>query len=852
MPDRLLEYNGRTYAFPEGTTDQEAFDFIDREEVAGAIQRGMQAKAPEETIIERILGRGAAENLGTVSRAQSEGLAAYPQTLAKSARYAVPAYAAIATGGASIPAMMTAGAGSSAIGEAIAQTAEEGSMRPREVAGAAIRGGVPAIPGGFGAALGNIGMQMGAGVLASRVEGRSRDVGGDVTEAAKTGILPTVAETVRLAAGRLGGTFARGAERAADIERIGPGVRATTGQAFPGTAALEPRAAATAVETAPKVALAEQNKAIMEAFELIGAKDVSSYDLAMNLSTALGSDEAQEVANAARNLTSAASVLEKARGSAQATVAREAQQQALDEFNRLVTKGSLKATGAYEPLTAGRLVEQSAQGARDGFVAKSEELYAPLNPVANKPVFDTTTIADKALDVTSQYPQLANSEIAKSFAPNLSRLQDIMNLRTPASLQALKDVRKELYDFADYAGKALGDNEQRMIRGIADEITNTINSQAKSVLGPQLGQTLLDANKFYAKFRPRLNFYGVRQGFTPETKATGTMGEKALQEVSRFGADAPYVANLTSLLDDLSKAGVKGVPSSRPILDQIRAGLVKEARLNGTGPLDMVKLESTLLGVESQMPGSLAKLGLSNIDDIKQAAKFQREAGEALSKGKYSTLESLLPKGTPARLYAIQALSSLKNQQKAMSYLAAEAMADPTAAKALQDLRSRYLNDLLIELTVDGTKPRLDAISDLLNKAEIQQEARTILGDSAVDSLLKDIIPGFKRLAEYEIAKGGAGSATKASQQMRLTESVARGVSQAATNPQQAATTIIGNYLALGAYSTVAKILSSSIGSSGLRSRARFLSEVSKNAQKYGIPASVIGTRALSDRPEEE
>ena len=74
------------------------------------------------------------------------------RTIGKAAlRYGVPIAAGLATGGASIPVMMGAGAASAGLGEAGAQTVEKAlegrEFRPGEIAGATIRGAAPVFKG---------------------------------------------------------------------------------------------------------------------------------------------------------------------------------------------------------------------------------------------------------------------------------------------------------------------------------------------------------------------------------------------------------------------------------------------------------------------------------------------------------------------------------------------------------------------------------------------------------------------------------------------------------------------------------------------------------------------------------
>jgi len=842
--------NGTSFVFPEGTPEDEMRSAID-----GAIMRGMEAKSPEQNVLERMLGRGAYETVGNVMRAQVEGVQRAPKTLAESARYAVPLAAGVYAPPVGIPAMIGMGAGASAAGEAISQTVED-EMRPREIAGAAIRGAVPVLRGG-GAARGfaNIGMAGAGGAVGGTVEGRVKGASDAVKEALIAASLPVAGEVVGGVLRARGKRLGEMADVAEDIERIGPGVKATFGQARPQYAGMEQRVASR-IGGSPVLneQFLAQNRAIEKALSTsYGADAVNKSDLGRALGQSLGVSELTALANQSEKLNNANTILEKARTTAEREVAQRAVKEASDEFQNLIRASSLKASQTFQPIQAGARWEQAANDALGAFKARADDLYAPSNRVADNPVFDTTAIAEKALDAVSKYPVLASSEIAKSFAPNLSRLQDIMNSRSPASLTQLRQIRDTLYDFSDAGGEAMGSNAQRVLKGVAAEITNTINSQAKAAFGDAVGQSLLDANKFYAEFRPRFDFYGVREAFRTPEMSTGKMAVQAGQEAANFGLQAPRIQNLVGLIDDLNKAKVQGAPNSQPLFDDIRNSVVSGFRNPTTKAIDAVGLEKALDAIEEASPGSLSKLGLGSIDDIRAASKFAQEAPEALGKEGTQTLRELLKKSPVATSIAIQSLKSLESQREAMAKLSADALTNPTSRKALEQLRSRYLSDLLLEIGEKGNKPRLEAIMDLKYDKDLSNQARVILGDSLVDSLLDNIIPGYQRFQDYAKVAGQAGATVRGAGPEQVATGMARGVAKAASGKVgQAATSIIGDWLNLGMYEAASRFLSKSVGASGLRSKARFMSVLDDAIQRASTPAGMAVQRAIRGEPEKE
>jgi hypothetical protein len=884
MPQKLLRYNGKTYSFPEDTTDQEAFDFIDREEVAGAIQRGMETKAQPvsfaeaEERVNRALTAGAKPGESTDPFVEKMDAGAFM-------RYGLPTAASMmfppsaAASGARAVIMELAkqaavGGTAGGVGEAVAQTVNREQIRPGEIAGAAIRNAAPSIPGSsIGKFAANVGMAAGAGALGGAAEGRVSSAADAVREAAIAGSLPVAGEAVRGVVGAGSRVLGSMAERAQDIERIGTGVRATLGQTLPNLAAAEQRIRAKIGEI--PTMLRDQYAAIEKALQLrFGAQEVPKGVVGERLGEALNVEEVVDLANKAERMKDAYDILNAARGTAEREVAQKAVKDASDEFQNLLRQSSLKASQTFQPNQAGVRWEQAAKDALGVFKAHSDKLYEPLNRLveqpafnpakinpyllqavpptsfADNPVFKTSTIASKALDAIKSYPTLQTGEIAKSFAPNLSMLRNIMDSRNPASLNQLRAIRDTLYDFADASGQAMHTKEQRALKGVAAEITDTINSQAKAAFGDKIGQSLLDANKFYSEFRPQFDFYGVREAFRTPEMSTGKMAVQAGQEAASFGLEAPRIQNLVGLIEGLNKAKIPGAPNPQPLFDDTRNYVVSRFRNPTTKAIDASGLEKALDAIEEASPGSLSKLGFGSIDDIRAASKFAQEASNALTKDGTQTLRKLLATSPGAAVLAIQSLKSLESQRKAMAKLSADALNNATARKGLDALRQRYAYDLLLELDGRANIPRMEAI-ERLSGVESSQQARTILGDAAVDTIIQDVLPGYQRIADYRTVAGNAGATVGGAAPERVAESVAKSASRAmGGNMVRAGASVLGEYMNLSMYYAASKLLAESIGASGLRSKARFMSVLDENIRKAQNPAGTAIQRAIRGEPE--
>ena len=249
-----------TLSFPDGTS---------RDVISDTVRRYSSEKAPA-TIAEmrrreeqpgfnptQEQKMGAAMQAEEARLAETEAGSAFdeeapvklnPKTVS---RYGIPLAIALGTGGSSIPIQIAAGALSSGLGEAGAQTIEkldeDQDYRFGEIAGSAIRGGVPVFKGFPGATKATIGAGALGGLAGGAFEGKIENplenplsstasaIKESLIGAAIPGALATLGAGARGGAGMIN----RALENIQDVERIGPGTRATIGQAFPVLAGFE-------------------------------------------------------------------------------------------------------------------------------------------------------------------------------------------------------------------------------------------------------------------------------------------------------------------------------------------------------------------------------------------------------------------------------------------------------------------------------------------------------------------------------------------------------------------------------------------------------------------------------------
>jgi hypothetical protein len=502
---------------------------------------------------------------------------------------------------------------------------------------------------------------------------------------------------------------------------------------------------------------------------------------------------------------------------------------------------------------AGQQIESLATQAKEAIEAEASKLYGPANKVENVAAFDLflapsgqNSFADEAQNLLSRIPDINAGGLTEA-RKILSRKQTIQpppsfyptaqlatSVPQKASFKELRAIRKELYDFADYAGDAIGSNGQREVRNLAKNLSQTISEQAPSALGNVAADAIIAGGKFYGEARPKLDLFGVRKAFAPDTMERGQLGQALVTGVKAQGLMAPEFANIESLVNTLKSRGVANAPDLQEVYSSIRSGIVSDATDKASGAIDYKKLSGTLNNLETQSPGALQKVGFGSKDELTKFITFLEGTGQ--KQGPQALLDILNTK-TPAGFALasdyVQLLPNVKDVGSVVRYLERESIAGNKMAKdALLSTRARAIEDLLLtETALGGIGPNLKGISNI-------KRSEQILGMTLYKQIVDDIIPGYKTILNAQRAAGGAGSTLVG----QAAEEVVSGIPQAAMKvasgkPIEGMMGIIGDAVNSGFYSVISKALARASGSAGYKSAA----ETARTFQKFSnIPRASL------------
>jgi hypothetical protein len=826
-----------------------------------------QLETSDQQDLERLEAR---EMARLRAEARSGGMSAGPigpeaeKKIGKAAlRYGVPVVAGIATGGASIPAQIAAGATAAGLGEAGAQTVEnvaEGKeYRPREILGATVRGAAPVFKGAYGLpkTIGAAGLAGGLGGLAEG-KGPLKEAG---IQAGAVGALGTIGKV----AGGLGDFFQSGASRAADIERIGPGVRATVGQAFPEFAGLESRVASQTGSQELTQQLSDQANAVARAVQTSAGVPAETYsDLTRRIATTLGNlgpDTSARLANEAQSVNSAFAAVEKARTAVQKDLAQDALAEAQQSFQKAVEietlKGGMKAGAVtpYQVIPAGQRIEGVANQAKEAIRTEARRLYGPANAVEDVPAFDLFTgvgnqpsFADRANDILRRIPDISTSTLADVrkilgrkttvAAPYSADPTAPLTVSIPqkATFKEIQGIRDELYDFADYSGEAIGNKAQAEIRRLAGSLSDTVTDQAPRTLGQDVADSIKAGEEFYGATRPKLDVFGVKRAFAPETMERGQMGQAVVGGVKAQGVQAPEFANLESLVQTLQNRKVANAPSMQPIIDDIRSGIVDRSIDKATGEINLMTLASDLNNIAQQGGSGLQKLGFGTTQELNRFVRYMQNLDPATAKGPEVVLD-LLKSGTPAGFAvasrAVKTLPDVATVDSVMSALERQAVGgSKVAQETLTNIRAKEIEDLLLKASSQGQVPNLGSITELADK-DLRANVERILGRNLVNLVDTQFMPGFRIMEQSRQAAGLAGSTVRGAALERVGRSVAQApVEVAGGKAQQGVQNMLGNVAAAIGYGTLAKVFSKGVGVTGLRKKQDFVNFLQKVAEK--------------------
>ena len=786
-------------------------------------------------------------------------------------RYGIPLGVSLASGGLGIPAMMAVGAGSSLVGEVGAQGMEkqfEGKeYRPREMIGATIRGAAPVFNKVPIALLKTAGGAAAAGGLGGLAEDKN-----PLKEGAYQGLAVGALGTIGKAAGGMSDFLQGGIDRSGLVEymgsrlpNVGPGVEATVGQAFPIFAGLESRVVSQTGSQDLRQQLLDQSQAIARAVQgVMGAPAENYPNLVNRISSTIGNlgpETGARLANEAQNVNSAFAAVENARSAAQKSVAQDALAEAQQSFQKAVEMETLKGgmrTGAvapYQAVAAGTRIEEIGKKAKEVIQTEARRLYGPANAVEDVPAFDLfagvgdkMSFADRANDILNKIPGISTStltDVRKILgrkrtvaAPYSADPTAPLTVSTPqlATFKEIQEIRNELYDFADFSGEAIGSKAQAEIRRLAGSLSDTVTDQAPRTLGQEVANSINAGEEFYGATRPKLDVFGVKRAFIPQTMERGQMGQAAVGGVRSQGVLAPEFANLEDLFSTLQKRGVKDAPNMQPVIDDIRFGIIDGSIDKATGQLNLMKLAGDLNNISQQGGNGLQKLGFGTKSELNRFVQYMQNLDPAQTKGPEAVL-NLLKTGTPAGFAvasrAVKMLPDLATVDSVMRTLEKQAINGSKAAgETLTQIRAREIEDLLLKASSEGRVANLGSLTELSDPA-MRANVELIIGKNLMKQIDSTFIPGFRVIEEARQAAGMAGSTVRGAALERVGKSVAQGPVQIASGDvKQGVQNMLGNAAAALGYNVIAKVFAKGAGVTGLRKRQDFTNFLQKIAEK--------------------
>lgn len=800
---------------------------------------------------------------------------------ARALRYGVPLMLSAAFPPAGIVSQALLGAAYAGGGETGAQAVESAKQgkeyRLGDIAGAAFRGAAPVFKG---APVKTTLVSGGAGVLGGAAEGKIPATDMSLGGALETGIgalkeFGASAVPVGLlqgAAGALGANRARltgGITRSEAIERMAPGqVTATFGQAFPYLAGLEARVASQTGSQELTQQLTDQARAIARAIQtrpdLAGIPAEAHSDLVSRVAqtiAGLSPETGARLANEAQQVNDAFVAVNRARSEAQKSVAIDALKDAQKSFQQSVEMETLKGgfkTGAitpYQIIPAGQRVEGVVNQARQAIRAEANRLYGPANAVEDVPAFDLyqgvgnqPSFADRANEILSKIPDIHLSTLTDIrrilgrkttvAAPPSGDPTAPLTMAVPqkATFKEIKTIRDELYDFADYSGEAIGKDAQREIRNLAGSLSGTVTDQAPQALGQKVADSIKAGEEFYGATRPKVDFYGVKRAFIPETMKRGQMGESAVSGVAAQGIQAPEFANLESLINTLQSRKVANAPSMQPIIDDIRSGIVDRSIDKATGQLNLNQLASDLNNIAQQGGGGIQKLGFGSQRELNRFVRYMQELPEAQTRGPEAVLK-LLQTGTPAGYTvaskAVQLLPDLATVDSVMQALQRQAAGGSKIAEnTLMQIRAREIENLLLEGSKTGPKPNLGSLIELTDP-EMRSKVQLILGPKLLKTIDDVFMPGYRVMEEARQAAGMAGSTVRGAALERVGRAVAEvPVEMAKGEVLKPAANVFSKLSDTLGYAVMSRVLAKGAGASGLRDRKQFYGFLKQIAEK--------------------
>ncbi len=182
------------------------------------------------------------------------------------------------------------------------------------------------------------------------------------------------------------------------------------------------------------------------------------------------------------------------------------------------------------------------------------------------------------------------------------------------SLQALRNARAELLRKVRL-GELGSNNEERLVKGIASEITKQIDSQAVSALGEEGGKGLLAANKFYSEAKNLFDQPGVDALFS--SKPNDDSIRKVIGGMEKSGVNSDEYKNVQNVISHITEGNPDlGKATADHFNDIVKKSVIFDAsRVSPASEGGLVVDKDALLASLRKLgkvPGTLEQLGLGS------------------------------------------------------------------------------------------------------------------------------------------------------------------------------------------------------------------------------------------------
>ena len=288
--------------------------------------------------------------------------------------------------------------------------------------------------------------------------------------------------------------------------------------------------------------------------------------------------------------------------------------------------------GGIDRATARDLfVQHVAKPIEAAFQQRSAELYSGVDNL--KAAFNSQPIIAKADELATSI----TGGLPKKLESAVNVVKDTLGNGEPVSLQALRNARAELLrkvQLGEFGSSA----EEKMIKDISHEITDQIEKQAVKALGPEQGQALLEANKFYRETRPLFDAKGVDVLFS--ASPGDQYVRNVLNGMKEAGINSEEYRNLTALTKKIGEFNPElGAAAESHANDLLKRSVIFDAsRINPASPTGELLVDTgdllKSLNDLGKVPGTLEKLNLGNSSKVAELnalfAKYP-EAGKLTS-----------------------------------------------------------------------------------------------------------------------------------------------------------------------------------------------------------------------------